>query len=453
MKKIPPVAVSATDPALSGTNRLAMPSDESHRDEPSALRVLSAAPHRALFFLGAVQLLLVMAVWLVGLGARFGGVGPTWQWSLPAWQAHAFLMIYGVFPFFIFGFLFTVYPRWMSGPPLPTGRYMAVAVLLAVGWLMFYAGLLTSRTLMVIAVPVILVGWLAAFASLWRVYRKAETRGPHERLLNLALLFGILGVALFGYGLVTDTVASYSLTPATEAVQVVVIGEPYLLAREIGLWLFLLPVVFLVSHRMIPFFSHSALVNYRMVRPAWGPPFMLLFSAGHALLDLAGLPEWRFLADLPLAAVALQHSYVWQFRRSFHARLLAMLHIAFLWLGIGMALYSVQSLLLLATGTDFLGRAPLHALGIGFFAGMIVAMASRVTLGHSGRSLIADRLTWAVLLGVNVTALVRVAAELFPVYSAVLNIAAALAWLIVFTPWVFHYAPMYLRPRVDHKPG
>jgi uncharacterized protein involved in response to NO len=130
-----------------------------------------------------------------------------------------------------------------------------------------------------------------------------------------------------------------------------------------------------------------------------------------------------------------------------------MLHIAFLWLGIGMTLYSVQSLLLLATGTDFLGRAPLHALGIGFFAGMIAAMASRVTLGHSGRSLIADRLTWAVLLGINVTALVRIAAELFSAHAAVLNIAAALAWLIAFTPWVLHYAPMYLRPRVDRKPG
>ncbi|MBI5612545.1 MAG: NnrS family protein [Gammaproteobacteria bacterium] len=412
-----------------------MLSEQSPRKALAVLRVLAAAPHRMLFLPGAVQLLVVMLVWLIELGGRSAGLGPVWQWSLPAGQAHAFLMIYGVFPFFIFGFLFTVYPRWMSGPPLPAGQYSAVAALLVAGWLLFYAGLLTSRVLAAVAVLMILAGWLAAFAALWRVYRRAETRGPHERLLNLALLFGTLGVALFGYGLVTDTAAVYSLV------------------RELGLWLFLLPVVFLVSHRMIPFFSQSALANYLMVRPVWGPPLMLVCTAAHALLDLAGLPQWRFLADLPLAAAAWQHSYVWQFRRSFHARLLAMLHIAFLWLGIGMTLYSVQSLWLLATGTDFLGRAPLHALGIGFFAGMIAAMASRVTLGHSGRSLIADRLTWAVLLGVNVTALVRIAAELSPAHSALLNTAAALAWLLVFTPWVWHYAPMYLRPRVDRKPG
>ena len=388
-----------------------------------------------LFFMGAVQLLAVMVVWLAELGARHGDPWPAWSWTLSAWQAHAFLMLYGVFPFFIFGFLFTVYPRWMAGPPVPAARYMTVAGLLAAGWLLFYAGLLSSRVLVAVAVLFIAIGWLTAFFALWQGYRRATTRGPHERLLNFALLAGVTGVAVFGYGLVTEAALSYPV------------------AREIGLWLFLLPVVFLVSHRMIPFFSQSALVNYMMVRPAWGPPLMLVCTTAHALFESVGLPEWRFVADLPLAAAALQHSYVWQFRRSFHARLLAMLHVAFLWLGIAMSLYALQSLLLLTTGTDFLGRAPLHALGIGFFTGMVVAMASRVTLGHSGRSLIADRLTWAVLLGLNVTAVTRIAAELIPAASSLLNIAAAISWLLALVPWAAHYAPMYLRPRADLKPG
>jgi uncharacterized protein involved in response to NO len=165
------------------------------------------------------------------------------------------------------------------------------------------------------------------------------------------------------------------------------------------------------------------------------------------------LPQWRFLADLPLALTALQHSYVWQFRRSFHARLLAMLHIAFLWLGIGMSLYAAQSLVLLATGTDYLGRAPLHALGIGFLTSMIVAMASRVTLGHSGRALGTDSLTWAVLLGVNASAVLRIAAEFLLPVASWINLLAALVWLGALLPWVLHYLPMYLKPRVTQQPG
>jgi uncharacterized protein involved in response to NO len=181
---------------------------------------------------------------------------------------------------------------------------------------------------------------------------------------------------------------------------------------------------------------------------------MVICIVAHAAFELAGLPAWRFLADAPLAAAALHHSWVWQFRRSFHARLLAMLHIAFLWLGIAMTLYTAQSLVLLVTGTDYLGRAPLHALGIGFFSGMVVAMVSRVTLGHSGRTLEADDLTWRVLFGVNIAAVLRVAAEFMPgTASGVLNILAAAIWLASFLLWARLYAPMYLRRRVDGKPG
>jgi len=400
----------------------------------SVWQVFSAEPHRMLFFAGATQILLTLAWWLVELAARATGfLSPTT--ALPAIWGHAFLMVYGVFPFFIFGFLFTVYPRWMRGAVIERRAYMPVFALLFGGILLFTAGLALNRWIVALALVLFLAGWAGALANLLRVYVRARERGPHERLLNLALAAGLLGIAVYLAAVLTGS------------------ARLFVLARELGLWLFLVPVVFLVSHRMIPFFSQSALMNYIMVRPAWGPSLMAVCVAAHAGFELSSLPQWRFLADLPLAVAALHHSYVWQFRRSFHSRLLAMLHIAFLWLGIGMGLYAAQSLVLLATGTDFLGRAPLHALGIGFLASMIVAMASRVTLGHSGRALSADSLTWAVLLGVNASAMLRIAGEFILPVASWLNLLAALVWLVALLPWVLRYLPMYLKPRVDHSPG
>jgi uncharacterized protein involved in response to NO len=402
---------------------------------PSRWQVFSAAPHRMMFFPGAVQAVLVMLLWFAELGGRAGwwptlslAVAPTW--------AHMFLMLYGVFPFFIFGFLITVYPRWMGGTVVPASRYITAFTFLAAGMILFYAGLFTSRLVVAAALVLQLVGWGVTLYSLLAVFHQAPKRGPHERLLNLALAAGMLGIACFLAGV-------FSGAPMA-----------FLLAREFGLWLFLVPVVFLVAHRMIPFFSQSALINYMMVRPAWGPSLMLLCVVGHVLLELTGQTTWRFLADAPLALAALHHSWVWQFRRSFHARLLAMLHIAFLWLGVGMTLYTAQSLALLVTGVDYLGRAPLHALGIGFFTGMVVAMASRVTLGHSGRALEANDLTWYVLFGVNIAAMLRIVAEFLPgMVGGILNTLAAATWLLSFLLWGWLYAPMYLRPRLDRKPG
>jgi uncharacterized protein involved in response to NO len=191
-----------------------------------------------------------------------------------------------------------------------------------------------------------------------------------------------------------------------------------------------------------------------VVSPAWSLPLALVGLAGHALIEVAALPQWSFAFDLPLALVALQHSAHWDFRRSLTVRLLGMLHIAFAWFGVAMLLYSARSLLLLAGYDVIPERAALHALGIGFVTGMAVAMVSRVTLGHSGRQLWADNLTWYSFLGVNAVAVIRVAAEFTPALTgAWLNLLAVITWLVFLGAWVAHYAPIYLKPRLDGRPG
>jgi uncharacterized protein involved in response to NO len=78
--------------------------------------------------------------------------------------------------------------------------------------------------------------------------------------------------------------------------------------------------------------------------------------------------------------------------------ILAMLHIGFAWLGLAMTIYAVQSFTLLITGQLYFGRAALHALTIGYFTFIVLAMATRVTLGHSGRRLVLDNFMWFILL-------------------------------------------------------
>ena len=72
------------------------------------LAAIAAAPHRLLFFIGATNVLAAMAWWTGWLG---GGLGNP---SVPAGWLHGFVMQYQVLPAFIFGFLLTVFPRWMG---------------------------------------------------------------------------------------------------------------------------------------------------------------------------------------------------------------------------------------------------------------------------------------------------------------------------------------------------
>ena len=89
-------------------------------DSPTAAptwSVLTAAPHRLHFFCGLAALVAASLWWALHLVARYLGA-PIFALDLaiaPIW-AHSFLMVFAVFPTIIFGFLFTVYPRWMNGP-------------------------------------------------------------------------------------------------------------------------------------------------------------------------------------------------------------------------------------------------------------------------------------------------------------------------------------------------
>jgi uncharacterized protein involved in response to NO len=98
----------------------------------------------------------------------------------------------------------------------------------------------------------------------------------------------------------------------------------------------------------------------------------------------------------------------------------------------------------------------LHALAIGYFASMVLGMASRVTLGHSGNALVLDRFPWLLFIGFQAAVLLRIFPDLLPgaVGTVTMNLylLAGLTWLICFTLWAVRYAPLYWRPRIDGKP-
>lgn len=389
-----------------------------------------------MFLAGATQIVLAMLFWLAELAGRAGiGLSAPLPLSIPSTWAHVLLMVYGIFIFFIYGFLFTVFPRWMGPPEIPRARYMTVWSVAVLGMLLTYAGLFTTHALLYAGLALYLGAWATAIATLLAIYRRAPKRGPHERLLLVEMTLGAAGVAVFAYAVFAND------------------GSAFAAAREIGLWGFLVPVLLTVSQRMIPFFTQSALAFTSVPRPAWSLAWFVGGCFLHGVFELAAWPLPLLLVDAALAGIALHHTSIWGLRRSFAVRLLAMLHVGFLWFGVAMTLYAVQDLLRLAD-ISALGRAPLHALTIGFVTGTLIAMATRVTLGHSGRALSVKAPTWYLFLALTVgVSGLRVGAEIFTSAYTTLNLLAAAGWLVCVIPWAARYASIYLRPRVDRRPG
>lgn len=401
-------------------------------------QIFTAAPHRVMFFGGSLQLVTAMLWWLADLATRYGTGNPI-GWSIPPNAAHLYLMIYGIFPFFMFGFLMTTFPRWMAAEEIPARRYVPAFILMFTGTLIFYAGLASSTTLLAAGVFISLCGWAIALYALLHVVLHTKSMDKRHPIIALAALaLGWSGAAAYLAWLLSGQQAWLSY------------------ALQAGVWLFLLPVFFNIGHRMIPFFTASSALRCRIDRPDWPLWVILAGSAGHGVLQFLGASEWLWLVDAPIALAAFYLSYAWNLLRSLAVPMVAVLHIGIVWLGTAALLFTLQSLTLLNSHGEhlILGLAPLHALTIGFFATVLLGMATRVTLGHSGMSINPQRSTWILFIALQIAIVLRVLSEILPAeYRANLYLAAAIAWIACFLPWVIFYLPSYLKPRVDGIPG
>lgn len=378
------------------------------------------APHRAYFSAGVMAVMMLAAWWLRMLSVPSHAAYPTVL-------VHALLMPLGVFPLFMLGFIFTAGPKWLG--VADTGRHIPLAGLYLAGILLALLGFSKGGRWPVFGLLFMQIVWSVATLR-WLAYIRKSTAADqrHARRLLIAMAMGA----------VTLMMALLWVDSGGEALWAV--------ARNCALWGMLLPIFLTVSHRMIPFFTQSALLN----RPAWRPFWLLdLGLIGCGALVLTGVMAWAYAqaAIATLMALGLMYtSWRWGLWASLSNRLLAMLHLSFAWLGPALGLQALAAL------NVPIGAAPAHALGLGFCGTMLVGFVTRVSLGHSGQPLVADRGYWAIYLGLHLVALLRVTAAVLGAGAAWLFVISAL-WLVLMLAWAARVLPLYFRARADGKPA
>jgi uncharacterized protein involved in response to NO len=399
-----------------------------------ALRLLAAAPHRLLFFVGATNVLLAMvwwALWLIDMRWQVLGLP---QPSIPAGWLHATVMQYQVLPAFMFGFLLTVFPRWMNQPALTRWHYVPVGIGLLGGQVLTLVGALGFTSLLHVGAILTLIGWGMGLCILGQLVWRDAARTWHAVSCHMALCFGWIGFFLYATYLHTfDASAMFAS---------IKLGS-------IGL---LLPIFFTVCHRMIPFFTSCVYRDYRIVRPMWTLTLFWMLALAHLFLEMSHGYAWLWVVDVPMALLGLALLWMWWPRQRAMPNLLRVLFIGFAWLPIAFALFAAQSLWYAISSEFLLGRAPSHALFIGCFGSLLVAMVTRVTQGHAGRPLQLGGVAGLAFALIQLLAVTRIVAEVVP-ESLAWQAVTAVGWCIAFMPWVIKSAWIYLTPRRDGQSG
>src|SRR5678815_2613063 len=235
--------------------------------------LLAAAPHRLLFLVGAFNVLAAMTWWAAWLVATRWHLLDMPQPPLPAGWMHAIIMQYHVLPSFIFGFLLTVFPRWLGLPSLAPRHYLPVGVGLLGGQLLTLAGLAGSLPLLRASALFTLAGWSIGMFWLARLMVRAplkpgDVRPWHALSVLFGLAFGLVGLVFY-----------LLLTVRVDA-------QVAFVAIKFGGLPMLLPIYFTVCHRMIPFFTNMVVRDYRVVRPLWILGAMWVALLVHVALEL-----------------------------------------------------------------------------------------------------------------------------------------------------------------------
>ncbi|MEP5763344.1 MAG: NnrS family protein [Halieaceae bacterium] len=211
-----------------------------------------------------------------------------------------------------------------------------------------------------------------------------------------------------------------------------------------GALFLIIHIVLVVGGRVIPFFSDRGLQRAPTVRYALLEYLSLLASALFLLLLVLEVSPVYLRVTAGLVALAnLLRWLSWKPWQSLGVPLLWSLHIAYACVIAGFALWAL----------DLPRSAAIHLLALGGFGLMILAMISRVSLGHTGRPLqLPAGFALAYILMI-VAILSRVAASLMPEYYFALLWLAALGWMGAYSMFLYFYLPMLASARPDGGMG
>lgn len=376
---------------------------------------------RPFFLGGALWALLALILFVCALSATI--ILPT-AFNVVAWHRHE--MLFGYLGAVIAGFLLTAIPNWTGRLPIAGAPLAALAAL----WLAARFAVLCSALIGTPLAAIIDVGFFLTLAFV----AGREVVAAHNRNLPVVLLVLLLALA---DGL-DHAEAMGAPLPA---------GIGYRFAVTL-----IVTMIGLIGGRIVPSFTRNWLAKQAVPGPLPGQPGKfdraVLALTGLALVFWTLVPEARAGGILLLLAAGAQAWRLarWQGHRTLREPIVLILHVAYLWIPIGLALLGLSIL------TDLLPvTAALHALTAGAMAGMTLAVMTRATRGHTGHDLTAGPMTVALYVLITLAAAIRILAPVLPIsYIAAIH-TAALAWIGAFVLFIIAYGPMLALPRADGK--
>ena len=387
------------------------------------MAVLFSYAFRPLFLLCVLYALVAVPLWV------FAWVGwlplPLVFRSNPIWW-HAHEMVFGFAGAAVGGFLLTAVATWTKRPPVAGGPLLALSLLWLNARLLLFLPPAVGSDWLVPAAASADLGYDVLLLGLMAREVVASRNQRNYKVLVLLGLFACANAAFYaGVGGRFSGVDSALLA---------------------GLWTVVL-LITAIGGRVVPGFTRNWL--RRQGADGAGPPSFdrLDLAATVALVVFASLtlvpapPSIVAMAGLISGVLLLARLSRWRGLDARKEPFVLILHVGFLWVPIGVLLMAGSAL------GWWPASAGIHALSVGAIATMIVAIAGRAALGHTGRPLQGHPALTAAYVFITVAAVSRVLVIAAPDARAMLLVSGA-SWFVGFACFAWRYVPILLQAPV-----
>ena len=346
------------------------------------------------------------------------------------WHAHE--MIFGYTLAVVAGFLLTAIKNWIGQQTLHQAPLLLLtAIWLAARLLPFMQGLSLQA---VASVDLLfMLALLAAVAIPVLRARQWQQAGIIAKVALMTLANAVFYLGLLGYWPAGIQLGLYA-----------------------GLYL-MIALIFTMGRRVIPFFIERGVgVSFKANNTRWVDRSSLGLFLLFAITDLiamtqgnqalAGMAAALALVQIPLHGWRLYgwyHAAIWQ------KPLLWVLYVAYAWLVLGFGLK------FLSWSTGLSPWLAVHAFAYGGIGMMTLGMMARVILGHTGRNVFEPpALVGKIFAILFAGACVRILAVwALPQWYWWWIVIAQCLWMLAFGLFIWLYAPMLIKPRVDKRYG
>lgn len=368
------------------------------------------------FFLGAaIWACCTMVLWILALTGRIDLAG---EYGAPAWHAHE--MLFGFASAVLAGFLLTAVPNWTGRLPVSGRPLVFLFSLWLIGRMaMLFPGLL-GTTVAATADAVFL-------PTLLYICVREVVAGKKWADLKVIAGLGVLSLANICFHVETIVRGLPEFSPR------------FAVAAYIGM-------VIVVGGRILPSFTRNWLAKKGSTSfpvPYGGFDTGTIIASVVVLLGWSLQPDGTGIALAAVCAAMLQaiRLYRWRGWTTMAEPLVAILHIAYLFVPLGFLTITVSAFGLMEAASA------MHVLTIGTVSTMMLAVMTRATRGHTGRMLNSSRMTNLSYMAILGCALVRPLAPVFPDDASALYAIAGLTWLLAFILYLWEYGPMLVLRR------